>query len=86
MEQSLAAVAAGMRRLAELSRQEARIYATRGGTIQPQQDAAPAPAPAPASPAPQSITLAEAKATAQQTGMRVTEVIAQLKQRGITVR
>lgn len=88
MKRSLAAVAAGMRRLAALSRQEAQIYATRGGTIQPQQDAAPAsaPAPAPASPAPQSITLAEAKATAQQTGMRVTDVIAQLKQRGITVR
>lgn len=88
MKRSLAAVAAGMRRLAELSKQEAQIYATRGGTIQPQQDAAPAPAPAPApaSPAPQSITLAEAKATAQQTGMRVADVIAQLKQRGISVR
>lgn len=84
MRRSLETVAAGMKRLAELSKQEAQIYATRGGTIQPQQDAAPAPAPA--SPAPQSITLAEAKATAQQTGMRVTEVIAQLKQRGITVR
>lgn len=84
MKRSLAAVAAGMRRLAALSKQEAQIYATRGGTIQPQQGAAPAPAPA--SPAPQSITLAEAKATAQQTGMSVTDVIAQLKQRGITVR
>lgn len=86
MKRSLETVAAGMKRLAELSKQEAQIYATRGGTIQPQQGAAPAPAPAPASPAPQSITLAEANATAQQTGMRVTDVIAQLKQRGITVR
>lgn len=83
MRKRLSEVAKGMAKLADVSRQEARIYASQGGAMPiPEQAGGNTGQPAHAG---KVASFAAVKQAAKQAGMSVEQMVATLKNQGITV-